>query len=149
MVPNRSGRLHGFALVNGSLPQQNKSWDGGVHGRDCPGASRMFPPVLSALRGAAVVLALGLVVFPAGVPGRAWPEEPPGEKKDARQDETFRQQLARLGVDQWHKAGLRGRGVKVLVLDYGFPGYRDLLGKTLPREVTAQSFRDDGNLRAP
>ncbi len=79
--------------------------------------------------------------------GRA--EDPPGGKKDAGREEALRRQLARLGVDRWHRAGLRGRGVKVLVLDLGFPGYRDLLGKTLPREVTAQSFRDDGNLRAP
>src|SRR3954471_20715880 len=28
--------------------------------------------------------------------------------------------LARLGVDHWHAAGYRGRGVKIAVLDSGF-----------------------------
>src|SRR5262245_15461904 len=28
--------------------------------------------------------------------------------------------LARLGVDRWHAAGHRGRGVKVAILDSGF-----------------------------
>src|SRR5262245_38804384 len=35
-----------------------------------------------------------------------------------------KQHLARLGVDRWHDAGLRGRGVKIAVLDSGFRGYR-------------------------
>jgi hypothetical protein len=106
----------------------------------------MFPSVPSSLRGAVVALAFGLMFTPAL--DRARGEEPSGGKKEALREEAFRQQLARLGVDRWHKAGLRGQGVKVLVLDHGFPDYRHLLGKTLPREVTTQSFRDDGNLRA-
>jgi subtilisin family serine protease len=57
-------------------------------------------------------------------------------------------QIARLGVDAWQKAGYRGKGVKVLVLDTGFRGYRDQLGKALPEHVTACSFRTDGNLEA-
>jgi subtilisin family serine protease len=56
--------------------------------------------------------------------------------------------LARLGVGRWHAAGFRGRGVKVAVLDAGFRGYRDGLGKALPAQVAAQSFRGDGNLEA-
>src|SRR5437870_1257038 len=40
--------------------------------------------------------------------------------------------LARLGADRWHTAGHRGRGVKIAILDTGFRGYRDALGKALP-----------------
>lgn len=54
--------------------------------------------------------------------------------------------LTRLGLDRWHKSGHRGRGVKVAVLDSGFRGYRDHLGKALPKQVTVRSFRDDRNL---
>jgi subtilisin family serine protease len=56
--------------------------------------------------------------------------------------------LARLGADRWHALGYRGQGVKVAVLDSGFRGYREFLGKTLPTEVTVKSFRFDGNLEA-
>ena len=56
--------------------------------------------------------------------------------------------LAGLGVDRWHALGHRGRGVKVAVLDSGFRGYRDHLGKALPATVRTRSFRDDGNLEA-
>jgi subtilisin family serine protease len=58
------------------------------------------------------------------------------------------QHLTRLGVDRWHAAGLRGRGVKVAILDSGFRGYREFLGKSLPARVTVRSFRFDGNLEA-
>jgi subtilisin family serine protease len=58
------------------------------------------------------------------------------------------QQLARLGADRWYAAGYRGRGIKVAILDTGFRGYRDYLGKALPEHVTVQSFRGDGNLEA-
>jgi subtilisin family serine protease len=57
-------------------------------------------------------------------------------------------QFAQLGVDAWHTAGYRGKGVKVAVLDSGFRGYRDQLGKALPDHVTVRSFRRDGNLEA-
>jgi hypothetical protein len=56
--------------------------------------------------------------------------------------------LARLGVDRWHRAGQRGGGVKIAILDSGFRGYRDALGAALPARVTARSFRGDGNLEA-
>jgi subtilisin family serine protease len=56
--------------------------------------------------------------------------------------------LERLGVPAWHAAGFRGRGVNVAVLDSGFRGYRDHLGKALPERVTARSFRSDGDLEA-
>ena len=45
-----------------------------------------------------------------------------------------------IGADQWHEQGYRGQNVKVGIIDYGFDGYRDLLGTELPTSVTAQSF---------
>jgi len=56
--------------------------------------------------------------------------------------------LAALGVDRWHAAGYRGRGVKIAILDSGFRGYRNFLGSALPDQVTVHSFRYDGNLEA-
>jgi subtilisin family serine protease len=56
--------------------------------------------------------------------------------------------MERLGVLRWHAGGWRGRGVKVAVLDSGFHGYREHLGKALPRTVAVRSFRFDGNLEA-
>ncbi len=56
--------------------------------------------------------------------------------------------LQRLGVDRWHLAGHRGRGLKVAILDSGFCGYRAHLGKALPLKVLTRSFRSDGNLEA-
>lgn len=57
-------------------------------------------------------------------------------------------QLAALGVDRWHTRGIRGRGVKVAILDTGFRGYRDALGKFLPARVTTRSFRPDNDFEA-
>ena len=54
--------------------------------------------------------------------------------------------LAHLGAPDWNEAGFRGQGMKVLVLDTGFRGYKDHLGKSLPAKVTACSARKDGNL---
>jgi len=51
-----------------------------------------------------------------------------------------------LGVPDWQEAGFNGKGVKILVLDTGFRGYRDFLGKSLPSKVTARSARKDSNL---
>src|SRR5947209_14411596 len=56
--------------------------------------------------------------------------------------------LARLGVDRWQALGQRGRGFRVAILDSGFRGYREHLGKALPARVTVKSFRGDGNLEA-
>ena len=56
--------------------------------------------------------------------------------------------LARLGVESWRLAGIRGAGVKVAVIDSGFRGYRDHLGQELPVRVTVRSFHADGNLEA-
>src|SRR5690242_16404105 len=56
--------------------------------------------------------------------------------------------LQRIGADEWHSAGVRGQGLKIAVLDSGFREYRSELGKGLPAQVTARSFRLDGNLEA-
>jgi hypothetical protein len=65
----------------------------------------------------------------------------------ARSDTRPRDQLlSQLGVDRWLTAGFRGRGVKVAVLDTGFRGWHDHLGKDLPAHITARSFRADGKL---
>jgi hypothetical protein len=44
--------------------------------------------------------------------------------------------------------GFRGQGAKIAILDSGFRGYREFLGKGLPVQVAVQSFRKDGNLEA-
>ena len=56
--------------------------------------------------------------------------------------------LAQLGADRWQAAGFRGKGVTIAILDTGFRGWRDHLGKALPARVTTRSFRADGNLEA-
>src|SRR5205823_14533938 len=61
---------------------------------------------------------------------------------------TRTEHMARLGAPGWHAAGFRGQGVKVAVLDSGFRGYKDQLGKSLPESVAARSARRDGNLEA-
>lgn len=58
------------------------------------------------------------------------------------------ERLVELGVQRWHAAGFRGKGVKVAVLDTGFRGYREQLGKALPAQVAVKCFRADGDLEA-
>jgi len=45
-----------------------------------------------------------------------------------------------IGAEKWHAAGYTGQGMKIAILDQGFDGYRDLLGRELPSSVTAKSF---------
>ncbi len=56
--------------------------------------------------------------------------------------------LANLGIDRWHRDGLRGQNVKIAVLDSGFREFRQFLGNGLPRSVRTRSFRKDRNLEA-
>jgi subtilisin family serine protease len=56
--------------------------------------------------------------------------------------------LAHLDVPRWHQAEQRGQKIKIAVLDSGFRDYRDFLGKGLPAQVKARSFRRDRNLEA-
>jgi len=58
------------------------------------------------------------------------------------------ERLSSLGVERWHAAGIKGAGIKIAVLDTGFRGYKDHLGKALPAKVTTRCFRGDGNLEA-
>jgi hypothetical protein len=62
--------------------------------------------------------------------------------------EAVAQALESLGALDWHRAGHRGKGVKVGVLDSGFRGYRLALGKVLPGSVATHSCRKDGKLEA-
>lgn len=106
------------------------------------------------LAGLATCLACGLLwgAWSRQEPGAAPGAETGGEQ--AEQGGPFPeavlgrrlQQLKLLGADRWHGKGLRGQGTKVAVLDTGFRGYRNFLGKGLPAKVTARSFRRDGQL---
>jgi subtilisin family serine protease len=53
-----------------------------------------------------------------------------------------------IGADRWRAAGFTGVGVRVAVVDTGFAGYEQHLGESLPAQVTARSFRADGDLQA-
>jgi len=56
--------------------------------------------------------------------------------------------VAKTGADKWQSLAAFHNGVptKIAVIDVGFEGYRSLLGKELPDEVTAKSFRADGDI---
>jgi hypothetical protein len=56
--------------------------------------------------------------------------------------------FARLGVERARRAGWRGQGMTVAVLDSGFRGYRSALGRALPADVEVKSFERTGNLEA-
>src|SRR5262245_12259228 len=58
-----------------------------------------------------------------------------------RQDQA--KHISFLGLDRWQSLGYRGQGIKIAVLDTGFRGYQDQLGKTLPTKVETRCFRDD------
>ncbi len=92
-------------------------------------------------------LALAVPLLPAATTEEATPDcgEPRGDGDPARQRAAH---LHALGADRWHAAGARGKGVKAAVLDSGFRGYRDHLGKALPARVATASFRVDGNMEA-
>jgi len=92
----------------------------------------------------ALILALGLVVpsFAADVVSPSRDTGTPAPSQD------LKELLKRLGADGWHSADCRGKGVTVAILDTGFRGYRNYLGKALPADVKAHSFRDDANLEA-
>ena len=48
--------------------------------------------------------------------------------------------IAVIGADQWQRAGYTGAGIRIGILDLGFAGYENLLGRELPEQVTIQSF---------
>src|SRR5207253_1334343 len=72
-------------------------------------------------------------------------------------DESSREAVARarrgvhldkLGVQLWHQSGHKGSGIKVAILDPGFRGWKEHVGKSLPAKVEVKSFRRDANLEA-
>jgi hypothetical protein len=56
--------------------------------------------------------------------------------------------VAKTGADLWHDLDpfKNTTPAKICILDAGFDGYRDLLGKDLPKTVTTRSFRYDGDI---
>lgn len=48
------------------------------------------------------------------------------------------------GVPAWHAAGLKGRGVKIGVIDAGFEGFEALMGTELPATVQARCYIEVG-----
>ena len=57
--------------------------------------------------------------------------------------------VSRTGADRWHSFfPYHSEGAKVCILDLGFKGYKDLLGKELPDSIVARSFRSDQDISA-
>lgn len=48
-------------------------------------------------------------------------------------------------ANEWQAKGITGKGIKVGILDLGFGGYKDLLGRELPEKVTVETFGDTTN----
>ena len=59
---------------------------------------------------------------------------------------TLAPALKQLGADRWYRTGFRGQGMKVVVLDTGFRGFRNFFGRTLPQSTYSRSFRTDGDM---
>src|SRR5438093_8749489 len=97
------------------------------------------------VRGLLGCLLVGSLLWPVAY---ATPRQPVAPAQVLESQTPRLAHLAKLGVDRWHQEGFRGQGVKIAVLDSGFRGYRNFLGKGLPAKVTARSFRADGNLEA-
>jgi subtilisin family serine protease len=51
-----------------------------------------------------------------------------------------------INVDKQHAHNIKGKDVKVAIVDLGLAGYEDLLGIDLPESVTSRSFREDGDI---
>jgi hypothetical protein len=50
-------------------------------------------------------------------------------------------------ADEWQRQGITGKGMKIGILDVGgFLGYKELLGKELPKRVTVKAFNRTGNI---
>jgi hypothetical protein len=102
--------------------------------------SRIVVPML----GLALLFASASPSTPAGESGKPTPVPPTTVPAlPARQ-----KHLAALGLERWQAAGVTGKGVKIAILDTGFRGYHDHLGKALPEHVTTHSFRRDANMEA-
>ncbi|MCY3637957.1 MAG: hypothetical protein OXG80_02545, partial [Chloroflexi bacterium] len=62
----------------------------------------------------------------------------------ALDDDSDGGEAIRHGVDVWHAAGLKGAGVKIAVIHFGFEGIQDLMGTELPQTVTARCYTGYG-----
>ena len=74
---------------------------------------------------------------------------PPSVPQGARHSPRVRQSSGSSSVSEgvfainaaeWQAAGFTGQGIKIGVLDQGFDGFRDQLGRELPEQVIARSF---------
>lgn len=101
-------------------------------------------------------IALPLLLWLALLLPACSPRTPAGPSSEQTHDGTLtdaptlerRQHLANLGALDWHAKGVRGKGVKIAILDSGFRDYRRFLGKGLPTSIKTRSFRRDQNLEA-
>ena len=96
-----------------------------------------------------LLVAVGVVtlsVCPAAVAPAADIIPPWAQNRDVRLPNDRAGHLAKLGVGSWHAAGYLGKGVKVAVLDSGFRGYREQVGKSLPADLLARSARRDADM---
>src|SRR5262249_22916148 len=69
-------------------------------------------------------------------------------QRSATPEAELQQALERLGAPAWHRAGHQGQGLKVAILDSGFRGYTQAVGKVFPGQVRVRSFRKDGRMEA-
>lgn len=74
---------------------------------------------------------------------------PPSVPQSARRSPRVQQSSSRsivsegvfaINAAEWHAAGFTGQGIRIGVLDQGFDGFRDQLGRELPEHVIARSF---------
>lgn len=65
------------------------------------------------------------------------------QKATIKQGVIFGQGVNVTLASEWHARGFTGKGIKIGVLDLGFGGYKDLLGRELPENVTVEVFGDD------
>ena len=88
---------------------------------------------------------VGLRLFPPSVPQNL----PRAERRGARRSPRVRQSsdpsvvsegVFTINAAEWHAAGFTGQGVKIGLLDQGFDGYRDQLGRELPDRALTRSF---------
>ena len=88
---------------------------------------------------------VGLRLNPPSVPQNL----PRAERRGARRSLRVQQSSGRsivsegmfaINAAEWHAAGFTGQGIQIGVLDQGFDGFRDQLGRELPEQVIARSF---------
>jgi len=68
------------------------------------------------------------------------PPQPPDRVFQPTQGTVTSEALPIMNVPAWHFADLKGQGIKVGVIDFGFEGYNALKGTELPSVVTVNNF---------